>query len=321
MHRNLKTYLILAFGAVLAACSGNTGTSLPTSNSNNVNPASNTVNPAAPVTAPSYTMRDPDTGTVAHIMLTTQAAGVTGHGPGVIPAAGSNMVWHGGPVQHTPHIYIVYWGWKGSDPSGVGPRMQSFFGGVGGSQWLSSQAQYTDSSGHVGNQTGMLVSTWSDNTNALPRRITQSALAGEAVRAVSHFSGSYSVSTNYIVATPHGHSQSGFGTQWCAYHSTASSGSGTVSWTYMPYMPDAGQNCGANSVNGGSGGTLDGVTIVGGHEQAETMTDPQLNAWYDNSGAETGDKCAWTNLQNTPFSTGTFPTQPLWSNSSSSCVQ
>jgi hypothetical protein len=126
-------------------------------------------------------------------------------------------------------------------------------------------------------------------------------------------------SDNNVVASPHGHSQSGFGTQWCGYHSTASSSSGTISWTYIPYMSDAGQSCGAGSVN--NPGTNDGVTIVGGHEQAETMTDPQLNAWYDSNGEETGDKCAWMNLQNTSFSTGSFPTQPLWSNSVGGCVQ
>ena len=311
MHLNPKILPVIAFGAALAACSGNGGSALPTGGTSNVNPA--------PIAALSNSVRDPETGAVTHIMFTKEIANAIGHNGGVIPAAGSNMIWNGGPVQHTPHIYVVYWGWKGSDPSGEAARMQSFFSGIGGSQWLSSQTQYTDGSGHVGNQSGMLVSTWSDNTNALPRRISQSALAAEAVRAVSHFSGSYSVSTNYVVATPHGHSMSGFGTQWCAWHSTTSSGSGTVSYTYMPYISDAGASCGAGSVN--SPGTLDGVTIVGGHEQAETMTDPQLNAWYDGSGEETGDKCAWMNLQNTPFSTGTFPTQPLWSNSSGGCVQ
>ncbi len=30
------------------------------------------------------------------------------------------------------------------------------------------------------------------------------------------------------------------------------------------------------------------------HEHNEAITDPQLNAWYDSSGAENGDKCAWT---------------------------
>ena len=29
------------------------------------------------------------------------------------------------------------------------------------------------------------------------------------------------------------------------------------------------------------------------HEIVETVTDPQLNAWYDSRGYENGDKCAW----------------------------
>ncbi len=30
------------------------------------------------------------------------------------------------------------------------------------------------------------------------------------------------------------------------------------------------------------------------HEAEEAVTDPDLNAWYDNRGAENADKCAWT---------------------------
>ena len=33
---------------------------------------------------------------------------------------------------------------------------------------------------------------------------------------------------------------------------------------------------------------------VSGHELSEALTDPHLNAWYDSSGAENADKCAWT---------------------------
>jgi len=29
------------------------------------------------------------------------------------------------------------------------------------------------------------------------------------------------------------------------------------------------------------------------HELSETVTDPELNAWYDRRGYENGDKCAW----------------------------
>lgn len=70
-----------------------------------------------------------------------------------------------------------------------------------------------------------------------------------------------------------------------------------------------------------SPGTLDGVSIVGGHEQAETETDPQPDTgWLDASGSENGDKCAWTDLIDNS-NAGGYPTQPLWSNASSSCVQ
>ena len=34
------------------------------------------------------------------------------------------------------------------------------------------------------------------------------------------------------------------------------------------------------------------VNIIA-HEGEEATTDPDLNAWYDNSGAENADKCAW----------------------------
>jgi hypothetical protein len=118
---------------------------------------------------------------------------------------------------------------------------------------------------------------------------------------------------------PTGIKPSGFGTQYCAYHSSTSAGGSTIAWTNLPYMPDAGSSCGAGSVN--SPGTLDGVTIVGGHEEGETETDPQPNSgWLDSSGAENGDKCAWVSLMNNP-NAGGYPTQPLWSNSNNACVQ
>lgn len=313
MHSSLRVLAILACGALAAGCSGAINGTSQSSIPASANQSDNGL------TTLSITSARGEDGQTVRLFPTRNIVDS-------LPSTSrqtmsvSYMTWHGGPVQHTPKIYVIYWGWKNSDPSGVGPRMQAFFNGTGGSQWQSSQTQYTDSTGSVGNQAGELAGTWSDNTNTVPSRITQSAIAAEAVRAMAHFPGSYSVSTNYVVASPHGHSMSGFATQWCAWHSSTSSSSGTVSYTYMPYMPDGGASCGANSVN--SNGALDGVTIVGGHEQDETMTDPQPNTgWLDSSNGETGDKCAWTNLQNTTFSTGTFPTQPLWSNSAGGCVQ
>ncbi len=45
-------------------------------------------------------------------------------------------------------------------------------------------------------------------------------------------------------------------------------------------------------MNAGSAGPTDGITIVGGHEFAETETDIfPSTGWLDGSGSEIGDKC------------------------------
>ncbi len=63
-----------------------------------------------------------------------------------------------------------------------------------------------------------------------------------------------------------------------------------------------------------------GITIVSGHEMAETMTDPfPSTGWLDSSGAEIADKCAWISSgqgasATITLSTGKFAVQSLWSN-------
>jgi hypothetical protein len=158
----------------------------------------------------------------------------------------------------------------------------------------------------------------------VPTSPDDTAIAAEAVRAAAHFGNTTSASNSsaqYIIDTPHGNSTSGFNTQWCAYHSIVSSQYGGLAYTDFPYIPDAGTNCGQNFVNSGSAGALDGVSIVGGHEFAETETDPGAGSgWLDAAGAETGDKCAWIRSgtgasTNVTFSNGTYAVQSLWSNS------
>ena len=37
----------------------------------------------------------------------------------------------------------------------------------------------------------------------------------------------------------------------------------------------------------------DATIDIASHEHNETITDPRWNGWYDASGYEDGDKCAW----------------------------
>ena len=254
----------------------------------------------------------------------------------------SNLNYHGGTggigVETKPAVYIVYWGsqWNNNDPSGEASIQQNFFKGIGGTSWNASVTQYCQnvptgttncatvaSAVFGGNPSGLLAGVWSDNAAAAPSRPSQNQLAGEAIAAAAHFGNTAANSnstTQYIISTATHNNSSGFGTRYCAWHSSTSSSYGNVAYTNFPYITDAGTNCGANFVNSGSAGLTDGITIVGGHEFAETETDQFPNGgWLDGSGKENGDKCAWISsgqgaAVDITISTGTFPVQSLWSN-------
>jgi serine protease len=251
----------------------------------------------------------------------------------------ANLSYHGGTggigVETATAVYIVYWGsqWS-SDPSGEAAIQQGFFNGVGGSSWNNSVTQYCQgvasgtifcgtSGQRASNPSSVLKGVWSDNAAAAPSRPTQSQLAAEATAAALHFKNTAvgsNVSTQYVVSTATGNSSSGFGTQYCAWHSSISSTYGNIAYTNFPYITDAGASCGANFV----GKVTDGITIVDGHEFAETETDQfPSTGWLDANGKENGDKCAWISSgqgasQNITLSTGTFAVQSLWSNAFSS---
>jgi len=267
------------------------------------------------------------------IMGVRQARGQAGHGH----HGGSNLAYGGGVggigVETAPKLYLVFWGsqWNGNDPSGEAGLLGSFYGAAGGSRWLNSVTQYCQgvATGTIfcngagqaaGNPSALYAGSWSDNGTAAASHPTQSQLAAEAVRAAAHFgntSSASNASVQYVIATATGNSSSGFGTQYCAWHSSTSSSYGNIAYTNLPYLTDAGSSCGAN-FNGL--GSKAGITIVSGHEMAETISDQFPNGgWLDGSGAENGDKCAWiTSGQgasaNVSLGGGSYPVQSLWSN-------
>ena len=273
------------------------------------------------------------------------------HGSGKTSGTAGNLYYHGGTsdgaagtvgVETAPKVYVVFWGsqWTNNDPSGEACILaglpgcpsgssKDFLGNVGGSLWNATTTQYcqavssgtyTCTSGTpVGNSPGILAGYWYDNAKSAPSKPRQSQLAAEAVAAASHFgntTASSNASVQYVIATAHGNNANGFGTQYCAWHSSTTSSAGDVAYTNLPYITDAGASCGAN-FNGL--GPEAGITIVEGHEFAETETDQfPSSGWVDSSGSEIGDKCAWNSATSTQtLNAASYPVQPLWSNAAS----
>jgi len=252
-----------------------------------------------------------------------------------------NLTYHGGPVQTSTTIYIDFWrsDWNTNYSMKVGSLtytyqsvenyVESFFTGVGQTQWIKTDSQYC-SGAPLGSTSCASGDTYIDNSatkfggfvvhsTTVPSRPTDSSIETEAKWAQNNFKDT-SPNALYMVFSPHAKSESGFGTQWCAWHSGVTG----LQYAYIPFMPDAGTSCGRNFVNKTNNafgnGYFDGYSMVAGHEFEETQSDPQLNAWYDASGNEDADKCAWNSLSTNISDNGTtFAVQPLWSNAISGC--
>lgn len=242
--------------------------------------------------------------------------------------APQQLSYYGGAVQTTPSVVLILWGFKkAGDPDQVGPLLKTYQSNMGGSAHNNIYTQYYQGSGasltYITNPTTQLVKVvnWKKKVPSAPSEYEMAQVAVKVANKLKLTSG---INTSYVVAAPYHHDPSGFLTQgWCAYHSTAKANSGTISWTNLPYMPDGGTSCGGNIIGAPSDESAadEGVTIVEGHEQGESVTDPIPGAgWYNGNYGEIGDICAWQNIQNDTFGSYSFTMQPMWSNASQSCV-
>jgi hypothetical protein len=235
--------------------------------------------------------------------------------------------YNGGPVIVTPKFYLTFWGYKkASDPDKVEPLMIDYAKNMGGSPHNNIEVQYYEGTSatktYITNPASQLGGSWEDES-AIPAKPTDPQIAAEAMKAAKHFG--YDPNGVYVVATAHKHSESGFGPHWCAYHSLASYDSMPLVYDNIPYVPDAGKQCGANFIKPppGESATDEGVTIMEGHEFGEVITDPHPytnSAWIGPAG-EIGDVCAWHNIANERFGSKKYTAQPMVSDASESCVQ
>jgi Putative Ig domain len=293
--------------------------------------------------------------TVTHRMATRSEALRAAHrADTVLPGA---MVYHGGPVASTPMpLYLVFWGsdWgtQGKDPNGYDtfsadtwgmvPYLEAMYAGIGhgGERWSAVATQYcagapalasscsAGSGSHVAYPIHGVFTpaqAWYDDAasyGSASKSLTD--VRSEAKRAADHFG--WPANAQYVVLSPPGMTPDGFRTPsrgFCSEHSWTSLYG--FAYTNLPYLPDAGMACGVGSP--GAAHALDGISIVAGHEYQETLTDPQVSAgsftgWYDPSGWENGDKCAWVPaaMGAVTFTTGTFVEQGEWSNADNGCV-
>lgn len=235
---------------------------------------------------------------------------------------------HGGPVMTNAKVVMIFWGWASNTTDSYVVESRAYRSDPNGMiKHIGMLAQYrsTGSTGFVGTQP--------DVFDAVPPpqlKVTDTMVMQKVQAACAALAGGCKTDTIYEVFLPSGfYSDDGTGAQscggtnlaYCAYHSYGDGVSlgSTIKYSIQPYPSCSG----CHGLAGWTAANDQQHFIV--HETREAMSDPLLNAWWDQAGYEADDKCAWgTNLaflfaESVPGHTYAY--QMEYSNSTRTCVK
>jgi len=295
---------------------------------------------------------------LAAVACAVLAAGArAGEMRGVVPAHGnggphgaaatSNLLYHNGPVMHTNTVYAIYWIPAGySVQSGYQSLIDGYFQNVAHDSGLQSNVYYSDTQYYDTVNGNILYSSALggaiNDTDPYPANgcrdrythtcLSDAQLQSEITHVVTANKLPTGLGTEYFLFTPKnvgscdGHYCAY--SYFCAYHSNIGSGSTAILYANMPYAAYVYNACGSGESPNNN--DADSTINVTSHEHNETITDPLGTAWFDSSGYEDGDKCAWnfgTPLggaagaeYNQVIGGAHYYLQQEWSNHSSGCV-
>ena len=215
------------------------------------------------------------------------------------------MTYHGGRLMTAPaHVYLIWYGdWSASAaPAVLGDLLE----GLGGSAYARTNATFTDRAGNhvtsdirLAGTTKVVAKHGARLSDAGVRRQVASAIARGALP--SDTDGIYVVATSADVRET-----SGFGSRYCGWHTHTLLKGADLKYVFVgDPSRQAPHTCTApvaSTPNADRGADAMASTLV--HEIDETLTDPDLDGWYDRYYNENGDKCAWTYGPTYPSATG-----------------
>jgi hypothetical protein len=206
---------------------------------------------------------------------------------------GNGISYHGGPViLGTTHIYYIWYGnWSGNTANSI---LTNLAQNIGGSPYFNiNTTYYNGSNTHVSNSVQYLSSV-NDNyshgtslSDSAIQAIVSGAISGGGLPYDTH--GVYFVLTSADV-----NETSGFCTQYCGWHTHGTLNGFDIKYAFIGNPARCLSACAAQTTSPNGNAGADGMASIISHELEEAVTDPDLNAWYDNRGQENADKCAWT---------------------------
>ena len=224
-----------------------------------------------------------------------------GHGPGK-PTA--NLTWHGGAILTSTVVQAIFWGTSWGSPGDKITGLDTFYGGVGGSPYMRSNTEYTGTNGQVGagvTYNSHFVDTSAGPTSAPSTSTIQAEVSKEIANPVAN--GYYPV----YIDLKRGNAG------YCAWHSYGTVHGVPVQFGFF-FNLDGDPGCDPADPGTIHSQGLEALANVSGHELSETVTDPRNGGWWDKTGEENADKCAWTFSGTVKIGSDQWKIQGNWSN-------
>jgi hypothetical protein len=233
---------------------------------------------------------------------------VFAHGAHGNPHHGSDpqLTYHGGAVMaNGADVTPIFWGssWTGTNTKVTG--IDTFYSGVGGTAYAQTNHEYTGTTGQVSTTVNSHTHLLDNDAAPSGAPSTGQVLAIVAAKITNPVANGY-----YPVYSdqPRGHAG------YCAWHSWGSINGTPVQFAFF-FNLDGDAGCDPQDTSGLHSQGLAALGNVSGHELSEALTDPAGAGWFDNSGAENADKCAWTfSSKLVQFKNSSWKIQGNWSN-------
>lgn len=247
------------------------------------------------------------------------------------PGSTSSITYHNGPVMTDAGGVKMYYVWYGTWSDTQKTILRDFANGIGGTPYYGINSTYYDAARkYVANKVTLAGEATAPYIGASLTDAQIQTLVTDQIKngtLISDPNGVYFLLTGAGVTA-----SSGFLTKYCGWHTYTTLNSAVIKYSFVGNAAGGSlSSCAAqttSSPNGDPG--VDAMVSVLAHELVEAATDPQLNAWYDRSGYENADKCAWTfgtqstatngSKYNVSFNNRQWLIQRNWKVSSQSCV-
>jgi len=209
----------------------------------------------------------------------------------------------GGSVQHAPKVYVIFWGSnfktteKGVEDSTM---LQNLVKGLGGSAYQGILTQYFDTSGHISSTVTPTI--YFDESVKAPESLNAQRVEEEVSAAVSANKWTPETSAQFLLTTAPGSTYET--TTGCAYHGVTRASTkvtGGIVYDFVPYQGDPPFSTnGCVEIGNPTKNPVFKTSKSVSHEYSEAATDPLLNAWRAESGAEIADICQAQNIVELP---------------------